>query len=398
MTFLSNLTIWLVLALLGKSVPDVPYEHYFHAPIPLNDELSHISQNFLPVYIKKNDLGIKILLLGTGEGLYQFNSIQNPNWENVSRGHIDDGYIFDMDMDKEGKVYIGAWNGLYIREDNEIKKVESLGNIPIAVVKVTDKKVIIGSPEGIWIREGNGDWERIDRHIPRSVRDIAIDGQGNIWIATEVGLIHLHEEQRVTHYKHNEDLFSEGYPEKELISNNLSSVCIKGDEVWAGGLGGITVFKNGKVIKKYLHKDFPGVMITKIVYDEVSGKVWIGTNNGLVCLPEGDIRNKMVFRSARWLLADEVKDIFITDDEIFISTPRGVSRLIISNITLAEKADYFEKVAQERHTREPGIVEYCNLRVPGDLSTWQAYPFNMQLRKVSKYGKEQNRFLKLSYF
>ncbi len=371
MTLLSNLAIWLSLTLLGNTISDIPYEHYFHTPIPIQVELSNISQNFLPIYIKENDLGIKTLLLGTGEGLYQFNPIQNPNWENISRGYIEDGHIFNMDMDKEGKIYLGTWKGLYMMEDNKIKKAESLGIIPISVVKVKDSKIIIGSPEGIWVREGNGDWEKIDRPIPRSIRDIAVDSHGNIWIATEIGLICLQDKQEITHYKHNEDLFSEAQPERELISNNLSSVCIKKDELWVGGLGGITVLKNGKVIRKYLHKDFPGAMITKIVYDEVSGKIWIGTNNGLVCLPEDDIKNKMVFRSARWLLDDEVRDIFVCKDEIYVSTSKGISRLTISKKTLAEKAAYFEKVAQERHTREPGIVEYCNLHIPGDLSTWE---------------------------
>jgi len=371
MSFPLSLFFCCLLHIVGQGIPDVPYEHYFHNPFPLKDTNLYTDSAFLPICIKKEEENI-VLYLGTEKGLFQILSLNSPNWENVPDNVIENGHIFDMEVDSKGKIYLGAWNGLYFIENEKMERIADVGDIPISVIKITGEKIIAGSPEGIWINDGDGQWEKIELIFPRSIRDIAVDNEENIWVATEGGLIRINDGKEIRHYKHKEDLFDEGDPEKELISNNLLTVCVvKDDEIWTGGLGGITVLKNGRVVRKYTHTDFPGATITKIVYDNISDKVWIGTNNGLVCFPNGDNKNKLVFRSKRWLLDDNVRDIFMDKDVVYISTVKGVSQLSVQKKTLADKANYFEKITQERHTREPGIVEHCKLRVPGDLSTWE---------------------------
>lgn len=88
-------------------------------------------------------------------------------------------------------------------------------------------------------------------------------------------------------------------------------------------------------------------------------------------MPRGKDTFKKVFRSRRWLLKDSVFDIALSDNNIYVSTQGGISQLKIENKTLKEKAEYFEELARTRHTRKPGIVEKCLLRVPGDVSTWK---------------------------
>ncbi len=371
MNFLSTLLIYCFLCSGWNAVPDISYEHYFHDSLPLKNISVYASPPYLPICVME-DKGSRVLYYGTEKGLFQTTLLDKTDWNMILDTPLESGHIFDIEVYEKGKMYIGTWNGLYLMDNSEIEKIKDLGDIPVAVVRIANGKVVVGSPDGLWIKNGDGKWEQLKVVLPRSIRDIAIDNQGNIWIATGCGLVRIYNKEKVNHYIQKEDVFEQVYPEKELVSNNLSAVCVvKGEEIWAGGLGGITILKDGKVIKKYLHTDFPGVMITKIVYDEVSGKIWIGTNNGLVCLPEGDMKNKKVFRSARWLLDDEVWDVVIDGDDIYIGTIKGVSRLSISKKTLAEKAKYFETVTQQRHTREPGIVEKCRLRVPGDISTWE---------------------------
>ncbi|MGC8738431.1 MAG: hypothetical protein ACP5UA_07260 [Candidatus Hydrogenedens sp.] len=371
MSFSLHLFFCCILHVVLQGMPDIPYEHYFNTPFPLREENLFSDQTFSPVYVKQegNDTA---LFLGTEKGLFQISSLNNPNWINIPNEKIENGHIFDIETDSNGKIYLGAWNGLYVLENNKIERIEEIDNIPIAVIKIPEGKIIIGSPEGIWIKTENEQWTKIKSAFPRSIRDIAVDNDENIWVATESGLICINKKNELKHYKQKEDLFDAGNPEKELVSNNLLTVCVvKDNEIWTGGLGGITVLKNGRIIKKYMHTDFPGAIITKIVYDNISDKVWVGTNNGLVCLPDGNIKSKMVFRSKRWLLDDNIRDIFVNNNHIYISTVKGVSRLSIDKKTLADKANYFEKITEERHTREPGIVEHCKLRVPGDLSTWE---------------------------
>ncbi len=366
-----GLVLVYVLCVLWSGIQDIPYEHFFHTPISVKGLSLEGEVGFLPVYVK-TDEGSKILYLGTEKGLLRLRLGSNDvEWENIGEEYFQGGGIFDIKVNDDGNILVGAWNGLYIIDDDKIEKVKETGDIPVAVVCVGNGKIIVGSPEGIWIKRKEESWQRQNWKKKKSVRDIAIDNAGNVWIATGGGLFLITNEGKVKHYGQNEDIFDAGNPDTDLVSSNVSAVCVVNDEIWAGGLGGITVLKEGKVIKRYAHTNFPGVMITKIVYDKSSEKIWIGTNNGLVCLIDGDIQNKKVFRSRRWLLNDKVFDIFLGSNNVYISTAGGVSCLSIQKKTLAEKAEYFEKITQERHTREPGIVEKCRLRVPGDLSTWE---------------------------
>jgi len=97
--------------------------------------------------------------------------------------------------------------------------------------------------------------------------------------------------------------------------------------------------------------------------------MWIGTKAGI---SRHDGEKWSVRHSRRWLLNDEVREIaFDSYGNAWIATANGVSTIKRKMFTLAEKAEYFQNILEKRHIREPGLVEKCRLKVPGDLDTWE---------------------------
>jgi hypothetical protein len=75
--------------------------------------------------------------------------------------------------------------------------------------------------------------------------------------------------------------------------------------------------------------------------------------------------------SLRWLPSNDVRDLHCAADATYVATSAGLAVLRAKQMTLAEKAAYFEEVVRARHFRAPGLMEKCYLRTPGDLSTWE---------------------------
>lgn len=356
---------FLSLMSMASQVVDEPIEHYFHTPLP-TEGLPNLSQeHFLPLCILDSS-GKEKIYLGTGKGIYLLN-LDSSRWE-----HVNDisGPIFDFLKSYENEVYVGAWNGLYQLADGRFTLIEVTKGIPIVAIALANDFAVLASTEGIfkWYWKENT-LQKMDVRVPRSVRKAVVDKMGKIWIATDMGLVCING-TNIIYYTHKEDIFDEAFPaSRELISNALTSlIYLPNNELWVGGLGGVNILKSENVVKKLPYNRFPSGEITALLFDKVRNGVWIGTTNGLVFLKGKD---KKVFRSKRWLISDNVRDIEAEKGRIYVSTSGGVSIITTEMKTLEDKAEYFELVTQQRHTREPGIVEKCRLRVPGDISTWE---------------------------
>ena len=353
------------LNLIQTQIPDEPWEHYFHNPLPTEGLPDLRNSFFQPVCVIGSSPEEKIYL-GTYYGLYTITT-NSSHWEKVAEIS---GPIFDLLRVGKNKLYCGAWNGLYEFKDSKFTLIDRTEGKPIVALAYANDTLIFGGPDGIFQLDKNtNSLKKLDVSVPRSIRGIAIDAEANIWIATDIGLVRI-KDSKVDHYTHKEDIFDEEYPQhRELISNALTSLAyLPRNELWVGGLGGINILKDGNGTKKIPYTRFPSGEITSLLFDKGKNAVWVGTANGIVLLRG---KEKKVFRSRRWLLSDHVKDLDLYNGKLFISTANGVSILKSEMKTLEEKAEYFEQVAQQRHTREPGIVEKCKLRIPGDLNSWE---------------------------
>jgi hypothetical protein len=100
-----------------------------------------------------------------------------------------------------------------------------------------------------------------------------------------------------------------------------------------------------------------------------SDVTWIGSRQGAIRL-SGDGQHREYFSGRRWLPDDHVTGIGFDGTATWLETPQGFARIAYEPMTLAAKADAFQRRVQARHVRW-GLTADSTLRVAGDVSTNQ---------------------------
>lgn len=103
-----------------------------------------------------------------------------------------------------------------------------------------------------------------------------------------------------------------------------------------------------------------------------NGDVWAGTDEGAWRLRNGQFR---YFWGKRWMPGNRVKEIWSEPGgKVWIDTDAGLGRIEEVSMTLAKKAEHYDKIAWERHNRG-GFINAIDLKVPGDPT--QGYTFDV---------------------
>ncbi|MEZ4904984.1 MAG: two-component regulator propeller domain-containing protein [Spirosomataceae bacterium] len=280
------------------------------------------------------------------------------NWQSIF-GQEDNEPAYSVTADAQSDVWIGTWKGLYRFQNNQLQQLSGV-EAPISVVCSTPEGVYAIGPKGIWLFDGKI-FVRKATEIPRSVRSAVSDYEGGLWLASDVGLYHINKVGK-TRILRNQDEVQSGYIKGITIDKNHN--------LWAGGLGGVSVIQGFKKIRAIsTAQGLPTVYVT-CLNTAPDGTVWVGTEKGVVRYAP-DNTHSLRF-SQRWLLNDHVKDIaFDENGNAWIATPKGVSVIKRQKMTLAQKNDYFQAILLKRHIRTPWIAGQCKLVKAGDLSTWQ---------------------------
>lgn len=114
-----------------------------------------------------------------------------------------------------------------------------------------------------------------------------------------------------------------------------------------------------------LDNKLPNSHITSI--REINGRLWFGSLKGAFVLREDGKYD--YYASKRWLVDDVVRDIFPGPDlSVLILTEKGLSRINFVEMTLADKAEYFQEIQRLRHIRH-GFSSEGYLTTPGDPSS-----------------------------
>jgi len=193
------------------------------------------------------------------------------------------------------------------------------------------------------------------------VKDLAVDDNGNLWVASDNGLFH-YESGAWTR-------LAFGGRGSLLLSNDVRSLARDGaDNLWLATSLGANCFDRSEQWLTFAGKQGLPVLDLRCVEVAPNGDVWFGTANGAARLSAGKWD---YFHSRRWLPGDEVRAVAFQGDEVvWLATSGGVTRLEFRRMTLRQKADYFEQRLRERHLRH-GYVVTCTwnekLQPPG----WQ---------------------------
>jgi len=99
----------------------------------------------------------------------------------------------------------------------------------------------------------------------------------------------------------------------------------------------------------------------------IGESVWMGTPRGAFALrSDGHIE---YYASGRWLVDDAVVDIQPGPDRsVLVLCEKGLSIIHFQEMTLAQKADHFDRLTRQRHIRY-GFSSSLAMSKPGDLST-----------------------------
>ncbi|MEN8192386.1 MAG: hypothetical protein ABFS12_06185 [Bacteroidota bacterium] len=158
-------------------------------------------------------------------------------------------------------------------------------------------------------------------------------------------------------------------PDKEISKvydgNNLTALTIKDDKIIIGTKDGILTLDGKSFESSEVNQKLPWTEITTV--KNINSTLWFGSTKGVFKLRDDGKYD--YYASKRWLVDDEVVDIAEgPENSVLILTKKGLSKINFVDMTLAEKAEYFQKIQRQRHIRY-GFSSEGYLKVPGDLST-----------------------------
>ena len=266
------------------------------------------------------------------------------------------GPSFDVKADQQS-VWISTWNAVFQFRDGNLYKIPGVKS-PLSSLCISSEGVYALGPTGTWLFSGEK-WEQKNFKIARSVRDVISDNNGGLWVGTDVGLYHCTSDS-VRHF----------VARKDLISAYIRGVALDGNELWAGGLGGVNKIGNYMKTGQLLTADGIPSIYVNCIQQSPGGIMWVGTDVGVVRYRR-DGSHSLLF-SRRWLMDDKVNDIaFDSNGNAWIATANGVSAVKKKSMTLASKQLYFYDVLMRRHIREPWIAGQCRLPLAGDTTKWE---------------------------
>jgi hypothetical protein len=143
----------------------------------------------------------------------------------------------------------------------------------------------------------------------------------------------------------------------------------------------------------------------------VEDGLWVGTSRGLFfqrtqppagpALPDGP-NGIRYYASKRWLVDDQVVDLALDPDgQLWALTKTGLNKIEFRAMTLADKAEYFDRKVRSRHLRY-GFSAERRLAVAGDLASgemidtdndggWSSYYLASQAFRYAATGQEKAR-------
>jgi hypothetical protein len=328
---------------------DTVFQQEYHEAYPIPENLGSPDVRSIAVDAQDN------VWIATASGVYQKKAGERTWTHAISEA--DQGPAFAVAVDGTSTVWLATWNNLYRIKDGKTEPVADVQS-PISALGIASEGVYAAGPYGVWLCTDRG-VEKKSYAAARSIRDVVTDSARGVWIATDVGLYHCTDQQTRR--------FTEP---TDVISAYVQGVAFRGNELWAGGLGGVSILSEGQKVRELRTENgIPSVRVNCVrrAPDDV---MWVGTDVGVVRY-DAALNHTLRF-SRRWLLNDAVHDIaFDSQGNAWIATAGGVSAIKHKKMTLASKARYFYDVLMRRHIRDPWIAGQCRLPIAGDTTQWQ---------------------------
>ncbi|MGL5381301.1 ligand-binding sensor domain-containing protein [Clostridium sp.] len=303
--------------------------------------LSH--HNITQIFIdSKGDIYI-----GTENGLNVYNK-ENDNFERIlysedEKETLTSQFVYSIEEDINGNLWVGTDNGLnkIDRDTGEITKIYAGEN---SISSNFIYSLYTDYQGYLWVCTFGGGLNKINlknnevevfknnpedkTSIPGDfVRNITRDQKGNVWVATDNGFSKLNEgDNTFTTYE------SKIYDPQSIIDNNiLSLVEDNSGTIWVGTYSGISLFNPNNFFNHFKHNPFNKNSLSSNslagIYEDNEGLLWIGTVDKGVNILEEESGNVIRLDSNDGLSDNNIKKIVGIDNEIWIATENGLSKV-----------------------------------------------------------------------
>ncbi|GEO06713.1 hypothetical protein AAE02nite_43770 [Adhaeribacter aerolatus] len=270
------------------------------------------------------------LWLGMDKGM--INVIRSKGIEQLDANY--QNYIYNrvnnLQEDKDRNMWCATDKGIVLfRKDKANKKViirSSVGyEYPTKVVSESiDREIYFVYSSGIQKINKENLKQEIYQSEPLpnfpKIRTFTqfLDEQGTLWFANVRGL-HSYKNYQLTSFARSDS----------LLTHRITHITQMPDQtlVLATYGYGLIFFKDGKIIRQVTKKDgLPDNICRKVIIND--NVIWVATNNGICRITYKNGKRKLdSFTVSDGIISNEINDIFVDAEKIYIATPRGLSIL-----------------------------------------------------------------------
>jgi hypothetical protein len=236
---------------------------------------------------------------------------------------VEDQFVYLDDV----AVLSNAWAGkLFIRHG--LKSANIFSGTPDLEFLISDGRALE------YLSDDEVTWQGVmDSDVARDVR---FDAQSGIfWIRGDKSIS--------TFNPKNQEL------KRAFSGNDFTSFAITKSKIFVGtGEGYLEVDKSSGKQLGGLNNKLPWTEITYI--QEIDGNLWFGSTKGAFMLKDDGKFN--YYYGERWLPGNHVIHISQAyDQSVLILTDQGLGQIVFKNMTLHDKAMYYEQQVRDRHIR-----------------------------------------------
>ena len=258
---------------------------------------------------------------------------------------------------RDGKVFLSAGNAIYTDLLGDCRQI--VFDEPVADAALTDDGVLWALTEAYLYRIKDGEAVNANDAPPRAKQIDARQG-AKVFCACGCGLFAKKGKRR-----HWAELTSEW---SGLVSDDAR--CVRVDDlgfVWTGTAKGVCVWDDKNEWRTPGNTSNLPACPVNDMYFAADGTKYFACDTGLIILKNGKLRY-LTYR--RWLPSPKVNAVAADGNGAILAlTDEGASLITPREMTLEQKADYFDDLTEKYFLREDGWCVSRALTRPGDLES-----------------------------
>ncbi|WP_044189855.1 two-component regulator propeller domain-containing protein [Hyalangium minutum] len=222
------------------------------------------------------------LWFGTYEGLARFDGTRFTTFDQRTSPEMGQREIHALVEDDAAVLWVGTSQGLFRYERGQLRRppeAAALANVPIVGLAADGQDVWISSPLGVMRAPSSGQraWRRysVDEGLPvKGTGPIVVDGSGGAWVGAGQGLARITDD--------SVDMLFLPPGESPIKPLYVLSLWLSREgTLWIGTNQGLLALREGQFTRYGPEQGMPNVAVGELREDR-DGNLWIGTYQGLL--------------------------------------------------------------------------------------------------------------------